>query len=73
VRRFWFWITLAVALGPVAFLLSFGVPLVVGNAIIMALLLSNHSLSPHTDVNDPLVKLTFGDRSTVLEWAFASD
>ena len=49
------WIALAIAIGPRPFLLAFGIPLVVGNAIIMSLILTNHSLSPHTEVNDPLV------------------
>jgi fatty acid desaturase len=46
---------LAVALGPAAFALAFCLPLVVGNAIIMSFILTNHTLSPHTKINDPLV------------------
>ena len=49
------WIALAIALGPLTFLFAFMLPLVVGNSIIMSLILTNHCLSPHTDVNDPLV------------------
>jgi fatty acid desaturase len=48
-------LALAFVVGPVSFLLAFGIPLLVGNAIIMSLILTNHSLSPHTAVNDPLV------------------
>lgn len=49
------WGALAVALGPVAFVLAFGLPLLVANAIVMSFILTNHSLSPHTATNDPLV------------------
>jgi hypothetical protein len=38
----------------IAFVLVFGLPLLVANAIIMSFILTNHSLSPHTVVNDPL-------------------
>jgi fatty acid desaturase len=62
------WLALAVALGPLAFLLAFGLPLLVGNAIIMALILTNHSLSPHTEVNDPLVNSLSVTGPRFLEW-----
>jgi fatty acid desaturase len=62
------WIALAVVLGPVAFLLAFGLPLLVGNAIIMSLILTNHSLSPHTDVNDPLVNSLSVTGPRFIEW-----
>jgi fatty acid desaturase len=48
------WAALAVAVGAHAFVFAFVVPLAVGNAIVMAYILTNHSLSPLTDVNDPL-------------------
>jgi fatty acid desaturase len=48
------WIAFAIVVGPSAFVLAFGLPLLVGNAIIMSFILTNHSLSPHTAVNDPL-------------------
>ncbi|HVY28244.1 MAG TPA: acyl-CoA desaturase [Polyangiaceae bacterium] len=48
-------VALAIAAGPLTFALAFGLPLIVGNAIIMSFILTNHSLSPHTDVNDPLM------------------
>ena len=62
------WVALAIALGPVAFLLTFALPLLVGNAIIMALILTNHSLSPHTEVNDPLVNSLSVTGPRFLEW-----
>lgn len=48
------WIALAYAIGLPAFALAFLLPLLVANAIVMAFILTNHSLSPHSDVNDPL-------------------
>lgn len=45
----------AIVVGPSTFALAFGLPLLVGNAIIMSFILTNHSLSPHTAVNDPLI------------------
>lgn len=50
-----FWATVAALLGPLAFLFAYAVPLLVANAIVMGFILTNHSLSPHTDVNDPLL------------------
>lgn len=50
-----FWVAVALFLGPWAFLFSFVVPMMVANAIVMAYIMSNHSLSPLTDVNDPLL------------------
>jgi fatty acid desaturase len=47
-------IAFALVVGPSTFALAFGLPLLVGNTIIMSFILTNHSLSPHTAVNDPL-------------------
>ncbi len=49
------WIAVAVLLGPLAFLYAYLLPLLVANSIVMAFILTNHSLSPHTEVNDPLI------------------
>lgn len=49
------WGALAWALGPLGFVFAYVLPLFVGNAIVIAYILTNHSLSPLTDVNDPLV------------------
>lgn len=48
------WTTLAVVLGGVPFLFAFVLPLLVANAIVMGFILTNHSLSPLANVNDPL-------------------
>lgn len=50
-----FWATVAVLIGPFAFLFAYALPLLVANSIVMGFILTNHSLSPHTEVNDPLI------------------
>src|SRR5205085_2799517 len=48
------WATIAILVGPLAFLAVYVAPLVVANWIVMAFILTNHGLSPGTAVNDPL-------------------
>lgn len=50
-----FWGTVAWLVGFVPFLFVYPLPLVVANTIVMMFIMSNHNLSPLTDVNDPLV------------------
>jgi fatty acid desaturase len=59
---------LAYWLGPMGFLLAFGIPLVVGNSIIMSFILTNHTLNPHTDVNDPLLNSLTVTGPRIVEW-----
>jgi fatty acid desaturase len=49
------WTTLAVLVGFLPFVFGFVFPLVIANMIVMAYILTNHSLSPLVAVNDPLV------------------
>jgi len=49
------WAVVAALVGFVPFLFVFVLPLLIGNAIIMAFILTNHSLSPMASINDPLV------------------
>lgn len=49
------WTTVALLVGAVSFLFVFVLPLLVANVIVMAFILTNHSLSPRVSVNDPLV------------------
>lgn len=49
------WAAVAWLVGPVAFLVAVIAPMVVANAIVMAFIFTNHSLSPQTDENDPLL------------------
>jgi fatty acid desaturase len=50
-----FWGLVAFAVGGQAFLFIYGIPLLIGNALVMGYILTNHNLSPLTEVNDPLV------------------
>lgn len=49
------WIGMGVWLGWVPFLFGFFIPLMIANVVVMAHILTNHSLSPLTEVNDPLL------------------
>ncbi len=49
------WTTVAILVGPLAFLFVFVIPLLIANAIVMSFILTNHSLSPRVEINDPLV------------------
>jgi fatty acid desaturase len=48
------WLGLLLGFGPLAFVWACLVPWLVANAIVMVYIITNHSLSPHTAVNDPL-------------------
>jgi fatty acid desaturase len=62
-RRMWleafggwaFWGAIAWLIGPLAFVFAFVLPLLLANAIVISYILTNHSLSPMNDVNDPLL------------------
>jgi fatty acid desaturase len=49
------WVTLALLLGPAGFFWAYVVPILIANTVVMAHILTNHSLSPLTEVNDPLL------------------
>jgi fatty acid desaturase len=49
------WTGVALWVGPMVFLMVYVLPLMIANSIVMAYILTNHSLSPLTKVNDPLV------------------
>ena len=49
------WLALGLALGPLRMLFAFGLPLLVANAVVMGYIVTNHGLSPYTEVNDPLL------------------
>jgi len=50
-----FWATVGVLVGPLPFVFVYVLPLVVANSIVMMFIMTNHNLSPLTDINDPLV------------------
>ncbi len=49
------WGAVGLAFGAHTLLFAYGLPLLVGNALVMVYILTNHSLNPLTDLNDPLV------------------
>jgi fatty acid desaturase len=49
------WIAVGLTLGPRTLLFAWLLPLLVGNAVVMSYILTNHGLSPYTEVNDPLL------------------
>lgn len=63
-----FWAAVAVAIGLVPFVFAYVLPLFVANSIVMAFILTNHNLSPLTEVNDPLVNSLSVRLPRVLEW-----
>jgi fatty acid desaturase len=62
------WSAVAFILGPVHFLFAYLVPLMVANAIVMGFILTNHSLNPMTDHNDPLLNSLSVTLPRSLEW-----
>src|SRR6187431_1903598 len=62
------WLALAVATGGLVFLFCFVLPLLVANAIVMGFILTNHSLSPLTGVNDPLLNSLTVTTPRFVEW-----
>jgi fatty acid desaturase len=62
------WGTLAVVMGPGAFVLAYLLPLILANALVMAYIMTNHSLSPLTTVNDPLANSLSVTVPRVFEW-----
>jgi fatty acid desaturase len=63
-----FWTALALIVGLVPFVFVFVIPLLVANTCVMAFILTNHSLSPRVEVNDPLVSGLTVTTSRIVEW-----
>ena len=62
------WALVAMLVGLVPFLFAFVLPLLVANAIVMSFILTNHSLSPRVEINDPLVSGLSVTAPRWLEW-----
>jgi len=62
------WTTVAALVGFVPFLFAYVIPLLVGNTIVMAFILTNHSLSPRVEINDPLVSGLSVTAPRWIEW-----
>jgi len=62
------WLSVAFATGGLVFLFAFVLPLLVANAIVMGFILTNHSLSPLTELNDPLLNSLSVTTPRLVEW-----
>jgi fatty acid desaturase len=62
------WTALGVLLGPAHFAFAFLLPIVVANVIVMAFIITNHSLSPLNHLNDPLVNSLSVTAPRWVEW-----
>ena len=62
------WVGLALAIGLVPFVFAYVVPLLVANACVMAFIVTNHSLSPRVDIDDPLVSSLSVTTPRVIDW-----
>lgn len=62
------WVAVAIVIGLVPFVFAFVVPHLVANACVMAFILTNHSLSPRVEVNDPLASGLTVTTPRLVEW-----
>jgi fatty acid desaturase len=62
------WTGLAFAIGGVAFIFAFVLPILIADVVMMAFILTNHGLNPGTEVNDPLVNSMSIQLPRWLEW-----
>jgi len=62
------WLALSFVIGWPAFLFAFVLPLLVANFVVMGFILTNHSLSPLSDVNDPLFNSLSVTAPRWVEW-----
>jgi fatty acid desaturase len=62
------WVGLALVIGLVSFVFAYITPLLVANACVMAFILTNHSLSPRVEIDDPLVSSLSVTTSRVIDW-----
>jgi fatty acid desaturase len=62
------WSAVFMATGGLVFLFAFVLPLLVANAIVMGFILTNHSLSPLTGINDPLLNSLSVTTPRLIQW-----
>ena len=62
------WVGIAFMIGLVPFLFAYVIPLLVADIVVMAFILTNHGLSPATEINDPLVNSLSVTAPRWLEW-----
>jgi fatty acid desaturase len=62
------WVGLAFVIGLVPFLFAYVLPLLIADVVVMGFILTNHGLSPATEINDPLVNCLSVTAPRWLEW-----
>jgi len=62
------WIGVAIMAGAWTMVLAFVVPVMIANVVVMAFILTNHALSPATEVNDPLLGALSVTTPRWVEW-----
>jgi fatty acid desaturase len=62
------WVAVAALIGFVAFQFAFVLPLMIADVLVMAYIVTNHGLSPATDINDPLINALSVTAPRWLEW-----
>lgn len=62
------WTALAIGVGFVHFVFVYVLPLLVANACVMAFIVTNHSLSPRVEIDDPLVSSLSVTTPRAVEW-----
>ena len=62
------WTTIAVLVGPLAFVFVFVIPHVIANFCVMAFIVTNHSLSPRVTINDPLISGLSVTTTKFIDW-----
>lgn len=62
------WVAVAVVIGFVPFLFAYVLPLAIAGAVVMGFILTNHGLSPATEINDPLVNALTVTSPRFLDW-----
>jgi fatty acid desaturase len=62
------WVGLAIVIGFVPFVFAYILPLLVANACVMVFIVTNHSLSPRVDIDDPLVSSLSVTTPRVIDW-----
>jgi fatty acid desaturase len=63
-----FWAGVALLFGAGAFLFLWVIPAVVANAMVMSFIITNHHLSPQTEINDPLVNSLSVTTPRLVDW-----
>lgn len=62
------WATVGFAVGPLAFVFVYLIPLMIANACVMAFILTNHSLNPIVTIDDPLASGLTVTLPRPMEW-----